>query len=292
MATPPRLLAHLLLPSIPLSVCLSVCLTYSGYVCLDVRISWHLGSGPRYTICVTLFCTLRESKNLRPRENRTRFSKTITQKRATNSDTSGHCLLTSPLKPPQVPEKQFTCSRPRQHRARTRRENSPVPPATAPSLAAPRAHTLLLAASSSFRAFLKQAACACGTRGPRTPRAPVRAQLAGATRRRWGGHPIPVVQLGLLHVGPLAVEHLDGRLELFQPVASGRAPRGGQVTASATRRPEDAVIQGRGQSRAPGEQIRSSDRERRGGGGGGGGGEGEGEGAGENKGRGRGKRHR
>ena len=32
-----------------------------------------LGSGPRYMIRVTHFCTLRESKNLRPCENRTRL---------------------------------------------------------------------------------------------------------------------------------------------------------------------------------------------------------------------------
>ena len=31
-----------------------------------------VGSGPRYMICVTHFCTLRESKNLRPCENRVR----------------------------------------------------------------------------------------------------------------------------------------------------------------------------------------------------------------------------
>ena len=38
----------------------------------------RLGSGPRYMIHITLFCTLRESKNLLPCENR---------------DTSGHCLV-------------------------------------------------------------------------------------------------------------------------------------------------------------------------------------------------------
>ena len=32
-----------------------------------------LGNGPRYMICVTHFCTLRELKNLRPCENRVRF---------------------------------------------------------------------------------------------------------------------------------------------------------------------------------------------------------------------------
>ena len=31
-----------------------------------------LGSGPRYMICVTFFCTLRESQNTRPCENSTR----------------------------------------------------------------------------------------------------------------------------------------------------------------------------------------------------------------------------
>ena len=34
---------------------------------------WSLGSGPRYMICVTLFCTLRESENTRTCENCTRF---------------------------------------------------------------------------------------------------------------------------------------------------------------------------------------------------------------------------
>ena len=62
-----------------------------------------LGSGPRYMICVTLFCTLRESKNLRPFENRVRFShgrrffgSRSVQTRATKSDASGHCLLLLP----------------------------------------------------------------------------------------------------------------------------------------------------------------------------------------------------
>ena len=47
-----------------------------------------VGSGPRYMIRGTLFCTLRESENTRTCENCTRF----VQKRATKSDTSGHCL--------------------------------------------------------------------------------------------------------------------------------------------------------------------------------------------------------
>ena len=34
-----------------------------------------LGSGPRYMICVTLFCTLSESENTRTCENRTHFRK-------------------------------------------------------------------------------------------------------------------------------------------------------------------------------------------------------------------------
>ena len=74
-----------------------------------------LGSGPRYMICVTLFCTLRESQNTRPCENSTRnacdsrialcfgnacdfriwpcvFSRNM-QKFATKSDASGHCLV-------------------------------------------------------------------------------------------------------------------------------------------------------------------------------------------------------
>ena len=33
-----------------------------------------LGSGPRYMICVTLFCTLSESENTRTCENYTRFA--------------------------------------------------------------------------------------------------------------------------------------------------------------------------------------------------------------------------
>ena len=36
------------------------------------RAKWPLGSGPRYMICVTLFCTLRESENTRTCENCTR----------------------------------------------------------------------------------------------------------------------------------------------------------------------------------------------------------------------------
>ena len=63
--------------------------------------SWRVpvGSGLRYMICVTLFCTLRESENTRTCENRVRFSHVRVfsdsrnvQKRATKFDTSGHCL--------------------------------------------------------------------------------------------------------------------------------------------------------------------------------------------------------
>ena len=92
---------------------------------LDVK-RCELGSGPRYMISVTLFCTLLESKNLRPCENHTTFAcdslmavahafrvwfshgcrfcvwfsqgsrffdSCNVQKRATKSDTSGHCLV-------------------------------------------------------------------------------------------------------------------------------------------------------------------------------------------------------
>ena len=59
-----------------------------------------LGSGPRYMICVTLFCTLRESENTRTCQNCTRLfsgSRNV-QKRATKSHTSGYCLLQVVLK--------------------------------------------------------------------------------------------------------------------------------------------------------------------------------------------------
>ena len=60
---------------------------------VSVRVSSALGSGPRYMIWITLFCTLRQSKNLRPCENRVRFSHgRNVQKRVTKSDTSGDCL--------------------------------------------------------------------------------------------------------------------------------------------------------------------------------------------------------
>ena len=54
-----------------------------------------LGSGPRYMICVTLFCTLRESENTWTCENRKRFAcdSRKVQNSATKSDTSGLCLL-------------------------------------------------------------------------------------------------------------------------------------------------------------------------------------------------------
>ena len=39
------------------------------------RLRWcSIGSGPKYMICVTLFCTLRESENTQTCENRTRFA--------------------------------------------------------------------------------------------------------------------------------------------------------------------------------------------------------------------------
>ena len=44
-----------------------------------------VGSGPRYMMCVTLFCTLRESENTRACENCTRF-------KSDYSATSGRCL--------------------------------------------------------------------------------------------------------------------------------------------------------------------------------------------------------
>ena len=54
-----------------------------------------LGSGPRYMIRVTLFCTLRESENTvefsHVRASVFSDSRNV-QKRATKSDTSGHCL--------------------------------------------------------------------------------------------------------------------------------------------------------------------------------------------------------
>ena len=41
-----------------------------GYwMTLQQHRQWPLGSGPRYMMCVTHFCTLRESKNLRPCDN-------------------------------------------------------------------------------------------------------------------------------------------------------------------------------------------------------------------------------
>ena len=51
-----------------------------------------LGSGPRYMICVTLFCTLRE-KSVRFSHVRVFSDSRNVQKRATKSDTSGNCLL-------------------------------------------------------------------------------------------------------------------------------------------------------------------------------------------------------
>ena len=58
-----------------------------------------LGSGPRYVICVTLFCALRESKNLRPSSIACDSCMAVgfLESRSilawpTKSDTSGHCL--------------------------------------------------------------------------------------------------------------------------------------------------------------------------------------------------------
>ena len=66
----------------------------------DQYLSSAIGSGPRYMICVSLFSTLRESKNLLPCENHVQFlhgcrffDSHNEQKRATKSDTSGHCLI-------------------------------------------------------------------------------------------------------------------------------------------------------------------------------------------------------
>ena len=54
----------------------------------------------RFLICVARFCTMCELKKLRPCENSSRFSQSYrffdscnVQKRATKSDTSGHCLV-------------------------------------------------------------------------------------------------------------------------------------------------------------------------------------------------------
>ena len=52
-----------------------------------------LGSGSRCMICVILFFTLRESKNLLPCENSARFAKPHVRNRESNSDTSGHFLF-------------------------------------------------------------------------------------------------------------------------------------------------------------------------------------------------------
>ena len=64
-----------------------------------MKCCWSIGSGPRYMIRVTLFCTIhtdmRELYAFRVQFSHVRvFSDSrIVQKRATKSDTSGHCLL-------------------------------------------------------------------------------------------------------------------------------------------------------------------------------------------------------
>ena len=55
------------------------------------KIGAAIGSGPRYMICVTLFRTLREFR-VRFSHGRVLFDSRNVQKRATKSDTSGHCL--------------------------------------------------------------------------------------------------------------------------------------------------------------------------------------------------------
>ena len=80
------------------------------------RADWPLGSGPRYMIRVTLFCTLCESENTRTCEKCTHFMRELHAIRvqfshvrvfsgATKSDTSGHCLLATlaPCLPPLPP---------------------------------------------------------------------------------------------------------------------------------------------------------------------------------------------
>ena len=88
--------------------------TPAGGVCAPSLQPWVLGSGPRYMICVTLFCTLRESKthgharfarisrailacpkSVRISHVREFLDSCNMQKRATKSDTSGHCLLSA-----------------------------------------------------------------------------------------------------------------------------------------------------------------------------------------------------
>ena len=50
---------------------------------------YTVGSGPRYMICVTLFWTFR----VRFSYGSVLFDSRNVQKRATKSDTSGHCLV-------------------------------------------------------------------------------------------------------------------------------------------------------------------------------------------------------
>ena len=74
---------------------LRVCCTQRHYVLSSTHTYQYVGSGPRYMICVTLFCTLHASENTRICENCMQNacdSLHNVQKRATKSDTSGHCL--------------------------------------------------------------------------------------------------------------------------------------------------------------------------------------------------------